>query len=197
MVAKLDLLAGQALSTEEAERRLKEEGPNDIASGRRRTIPAAAFETIREPMLLLLVVAGGIYLVLGDLQEALILLSFVLVVMGITFFQRRRTDKAMDALRDLSSPRALVIRDGKQQRIAGIEVVRDDVLILAEGDRVPADSAILECSNLMIDESMLTGESVPVQKIPCAGSIEAGKRGGDEQPRIFAGTLVVKGDGVG
>lgn len=196
MIEKLDPIVMQALSSQEAERRLKEEGQNDIASGKKRTVLGTALEIIREPMFLLLVIAGGVYLVLGDLEEALILLSFVFLVMGITFFQRRRTDKALDALRDLSSPRALVIRDGQQRRIAGIEVVRDDILILAEGDRVPADALILECANLMIDESMLTGESIPAQKVACNGAGEIGEPDEEQQPRVYAGTLVVKGHGI-
>lgn len=184
------------LSNEEAARRLKEDGPNDMPSGKKRTVFATAYNIVREPMFILLIFAGGIYLVLGDLEEALILLSFVFLVMGITFFQQRRTDKALEALRDLSSPRALVIRGGKQERIAGLDVVRDDVLVLAEGDRVPADGLVLSCSNLMIDESMLTGESIPVQKLPCDGFMEMRQPGGDQQPHVYAGTLVVKGHGL-
>ncbi len=196
MVEQYESTTIEGLSNQEAARRLEEEGPNDIPSGKKRTILGAAFEIVREPMFLLLVIAGIIYLILGDLQEALILLSFVFLIMGITFVQQRRTDKALAALRDLSSPRALVIREGEQQRIAGIEVVRDDILIMSEGDRVAADGIVLECANLMIDESMLTGESVPVHKLPCDGFGEAGGVGGDRQPTVYAGTLVVKGHGI-
>ncbi len=104
--------------------------------------------------------AGALYLVLGDLGEALLLLGFVFVIMGITLYQERKTERALEALRDLSSPRALVIRDGGRQRIPGREVVRDDLVVLAEGDRVPADAVVLESVGLAVDESLLTGESV-------------------------------------
>ncbi len=184
------------LSSEEAARRLKEEGPNDISSRKKRNVFKIAYDIFREPMFLLLVFAGGVYLLLGETREALALLSFVLLIMVITFIQERRTEKALGALRNLSSPRALVIRDGQKRRIAGIEVVRGDILVLGEGDRVPADASVIACSNLMVDESLLTGESVPVHKIPCEERLKMGAPGGDSQPSIFAGTLVVKGHGL-
>ena len=115
-------------------------------------------------MFLLLVACGVVYLVLGDVHEALMLLGFVFFVMGLTLYQERKTEHALDALRDLSSPRALVVRDGAERRIAGREVVRGDILIVNEGDRVPADAQLLSCLNMSVDESLLTGESVPVRK---------------------------------
>src|SRR4030067_3102388 len=124
------------------------------------------------------------------------LLSFVVVVMGITLYQERKTERALEALRDLSSPRALVIRDKTQKRISGREVVRDDIIVLAEGDRVPADAALISCTNLSVDESLLTGESVPVLKTFCDGMKEMGRPGGDNIPFIFSGTLVVQGYGI-
>jgi Ca2+-transporting ATPase len=196
MVDEHDIAGLEGLSDEEAARRLEEEGLNSIPSGKKRTVFRIAYDILKEPMFLLLVGAGVIYLILGDLQEALILLSFVVLVMGITFYQEHRTERALDALKDLSSPRALVIRSGRQVRIAGVEVVRDDILVLAEGDRVPADAVLFVCSNLMIDESLLTGESVPVRKLPCEGPLLMHKPGGDDLPSIFAGTLVVKGHGT-
>jgi Ca2+-transporting ATPase len=196
MVEQYDLGVVGGLTEEKAARRLKEEGLNDIPSGKKRTVFRTALDIVKEPMFLLLVIAGTIYLILGDLQGALILLSFVFLVMGITFYQERRTERALDSLRDLSSPRALVIRDGRQKRIAGVEVVRDDVLVLTEGDRVPADAIVLACANLMADESLLSGESAPVNKIPCDGFAEMERPGGDGQPFVYAGTLVVKGHGL-
>jgi Ca2+-transporting ATPase len=125
------------------------------------------------------------------------LLGFVCVVMGITFYQERKTERALEALRDLSSPRARVIRDGEMKRIPGREVVRGDILVLGEGDRVPADGAVLSCTNLSIDESLLTGESVPVRKVACPGAQpEPGCPGGDDLPFVYSGTLVVQGRGI-
>ena len=124
------------------------------------------WETICEPMFLLLAAAGALYLVMGSYGDALLLLVFVGVVMGITIVQGRRTERALEALRDMASPRALVVRDGQQQRISATEVVRGDVILLAEGDRVPGDAVLRKGLNLMADESLLTGESVPVEKRP-------------------------------
>ena len=112
----------------------------------------------------------------------------------ITIYQERRTERVLEALRDLSSPRALVIRDGAQLRIPGREVVREDVVLLREGDRVPADATLLESTHLSIDESLLTGESVPVEKTLRAPSVAI--QAGDASDRVFAGTLVVKGHGI-
>ncbi len=163
--------------------RLREEGPNELGLSQRRTLRDIAREVLREPMFGLLLGAGAIYLAMGDAREALILLGFVFVIMGITALQERRTDKALDALRDLSSPRALVLRGGASVRIPGREVVRGDMLLLAEGDRVPADGRLLQAHELAIDESMLTGESEAVAKQAPAD-------------RVFAGTLVVSGQGM-
>ena len=187
----------QGLSAAEAEARLASEGLNELhASTRRRTIEIA-LGVAREPMFLLLIIAAVTYLILGDIREALILAFWILVIMGITIFQERKTEHALEALRDLSSPRALVIRDGEQKRIAGREVVRGDLLILTEGDRVPADTVLVSCNDLMVDESLLTGESVPVRKVVWDGIQPVCRPGGDDLPYIYAGTMLVQGRGVG
>ena len=118
------------------------------------------------------------------------------VIIGITVYQEQKTERALEALRNLSSPRALVIRDGEQQRIAGREVVTGDMLILVEGDRVPADGVLLSSNNVTVDESLLTGESVPVRKIPWAEGLRAERPGGDDQPFVYSGTMVVQGQGL-
>jgi P-type Ca2+ transporter type 2C len=126
-------------------------------------------------------------------------LGFVFVIMGITFYQERKTERALESLRDLSSPRALVIRDGEEKRIAGRDVVPGDLIILSEGDRVPADAVLLSCTNLSADESLLTGESASVRKICCesAEKLPAMARpGGDDLPFAYSGSLVVQGQGV-
>ncbi|MDD1742917.1 MAG: cation-translocating P-type ATPase [Methanotrichaceae archaeon] len=180
----------------EAAERLNINGPNELPSTKPRGIFSIAIEVIKEPMFILLIAGGLIYLILGDLQEALILLSFVVVVMSITFYQERKTERALEALRDLSSPRALVIRDGVQKRIAGRDIVPGDLVILQEGDRVPADAEILSCVNLSADESLLTGESMPVRKVCSDGSIEIDRPRGDDQPFVYSGSLVVQGQGA-
>ena len=192
---KLDRIAG--LTEKEAAERLRREGYNEIPSAKKRSFFAIAFGVIREPMLLLLIAGGIIYLILGDIQEALLLLFFVCVVIGITLYQERKTERTLEALRDLSSPRAMVIRDSTTRRIAGREVVRDDIVILSEGDRVPADGIVLDCNNLMVEESLLTGESVPVHKLECPPeTTHMGRPGGDQSPYVYSGTLVVGGFGI-
>jgi P-type Ca2+ transporter type 2C len=184
------------LSEKEASIRLAAEGYNEIPSAKKRNIITIAWSVIHEPMLLLLVACGIIYLVLGDIQEAILLMGFVIVIIGITLYQERKTERALEALRDLSSPRALVIRDSESKRITGREVVRGDIIVLAEGDRVPADGVVLNGNNLMIEESLLTGESVPVHKTDAEESTEMGPPGGDNTPFIYSGTLVVAGVGI-
>ena len=187
----------EGLSEPEVARRLATDGPNELPSSRPRSIWTIAWEVTREPMFLLLLGAGAIYLILGDIEEALLLLGFVFVVIGITLYQERKTERALEALRDLSSPRALVVRDGEHRRIPGREVVRDDILILREGDRVPADAVLLSSTNLTIDESLLTGESVSVRKAPTACVAEMARPGGEDLPFVYSGTLVVQGQGMG
>ena len=165
-----------------AAQRLHEEGPNELGISQRRTLRKMAWDVAREPMFLLLMGAGAVYLVMGSAREALILLGFVVIIMVITLLQERRTDNALSALRDLSSPRALALRGGTAVRIAGRDVVRGDLLLIAEGDRIPADGMMLETHELATDESMLTGESEPVTK--------------QATHQVFAGTLVVSGQGM-
>ena len=188
----------QGLSAGAAAARLAAEGPNELPKADRRTPLRIVLEVVREPMLALLLGGGGIYLLLGNLHEALILLSFAILSVSITVVQEIRTERVLEALRDLTSPRALVIRDGARIRIAGRDVVRGDIVVLAEGDRVPADAAVLECHDLQADESLLTGESVPVRKR--AGESAAGvgvpRPGGDDLGFVFSGSLVVRGSAL-
>jgi Ca2+-transporting ATPase len=184
------------LSAAEATQRLQQHGYNELPSTQSRSLLATAWDVAREPMFLMLLACGLIYLILGDVQEALMLLGFVFVVLGITLYQERKTERALEALKDLSSPRALVIRDGERKRIAGRDVVPDDLIVLAEGDRVPADSVIISCNGLSTDESLLTGESVPVRKAIWDGAREMTRPGGEDLPFVFSGTLVVQGQGT-
>lgn len=184
------------LSGEEAARILKEEGYNELSSQSRQSFLGMLWRILSEPMLLLLVGCGVLYLFMGEAKDALILLFSVFFIIGITFYQERKTEKTLEALKKLSSPRALVIREGKQIRIAGREVVKNDIIIIREGDRVPADAVLLSCENLSVDESLLTGESVPVRKVEGSGEMKQSRPGGDDLPFIYSGSLVVSGRGV-
>ncbi|PWT87745.1 MAG: ATPase [Proteobacteria bacterium] len=188
----------QGLTASEALARLKAEGFNELPRAGRRTILRLVLDVLREPMLLLLLAGGVIYFALGDLGEALLLLAFGSISITITIVQEARTERVLESLRDLTSPRALVIRDGERIRIPGREVVRGDMIVLSEGDRVAADATVTACDDLLLDESLLTGESVPVRKRASLSPAEpsASHAGGDDQPFVFSGTLVVRGSGV-
>lgn len=184
------------LSETDAFARLQKDGPNELAAQHKRNLFTIVFEVVREPMFLMLVASGTVYMLLGEPTDAIMLLGFVLVVMTITIVQARRTEHALEALRDLSSPRALVIREGKRHRIAGREVVVGDLVVLAEGDRVPADGLLRQALHLCTDESLLTGESAAVRKVPTADSRALDRPGGDDLPSVFSGTLVTSGQGI-
>ncbi|PKL60567.1 MAG: ATPase [Methanomicrobiales archaeon HGW-Methanomicrobiales-4] len=189
----IDYPTETGLSEEIAQVRLQTEGYNELTGTSSQSILTLILGVIKEPMLLLLVAAGLIYLFLGDTHEALMLMSFVVLIMGITLYQEHKTEKTLSALRNLSSPRALVIREGNRIRIPGREVVREDLIVLAEGDRVAADASLISSRNFMVDESLLTGESLPVRKLP----VEDETREPDEKDgRIFAGSMVVQGQGI-
>ena len=197
MADTFDIKNLQGLSNDQVAARLKEDGPNDLPTSRRRNLLGIVFDVIREPMFLLLVACGTIYLATGEVTDALMLLGFVAVVMGLTIFQERRSERALEALRDLSSPRAMAIRNGRKERIAGRDVVRGDLILLAEGDRVPADAALLYSINMSVDESLLTGESAAVRKTAAPAAPAAqGRPGGDDLPFVYSGTLVTAGQGV-
>ncbi|NMM11000.1 MAG: cation-translocating P-type ATPase [Polaromonas sp.] len=197
------LPAPQGLSTAEAAQRLATEGPNLLPGSKPKSTAAIVREVLTEPMFLMLLAAGGIYLALGDRAEALFLLGFVFVVIGITLMQERKTQRALESLRDLSAPRALVIRDGQELRIAGRDVVRGDLLVLREGDRIAADALLLD-GQLEVDESLLTGEAVPVTKLPSTSNVdkpvakaaEFAVTGSNGAAALFASTVVTRGLGM-
>ena len=189
----------QGLTQAEAQSRLASEGFNELPRAGRRSSLRIVFEVLREPMLALLIAGGIVYLLLGSLEEALVLLAFACLSIGITVVQEARTERVLERLRDLTSPRALVIRGGERQRIAGREVVRGDLIVLSEGDRVPADARLLVAEGLSADESLLTGEAVPVRKTAATSDIVAGdvpRPGGEDLPLVFAGSLVVRGSAI-
>jgi len=196
MEKHIDVELIKGLSTLEVTKRLVKNGYNELPAQKRRNIFSIFFNVLKEPMLLLLLGSGLIYLLIGEPRDAYMLLTFVCVVVGITFYQERKTERALDALKNLSSPRALVIRNGKEERIAGREVVIDDIIILREGDRVPADAVILSTTNLLVDESLLTGESIPVRKNVWDYKTKPTRPGGEDLPFIFSGTMITQGRGI-
>ena len=198
-----DIRTVKGLSEGEAARRLESEGPNELPQdrGKKATrLLRIAAGVFGEPMFLLLMAGGVIYLLLGDRGQAATLLGFVAVIIGLTIYQEGKTERALGALRDLASPRARVVRDGSEKRVPGWQVVRGDIIIISEGDRVPADAVLIAALNLLVDESSLTGESAPARKTPYTGNgsfPEAVERpGGEGLPFVYSGTLAVAGFGV-
>ncbi|WP_371765411.1 cation-translocating P-type ATPase [Massilia sp.] len=184
------------LSAAEAARRLAAEGPNTLPDRTRRGWRTILGEAAREPMFLLLVGAALIYLPLGEPRESMFLLLMVVLMLGMTLYQEGRTERALQALRDLSAPASTVVRDGHRQRVPAADLVPGDVVVLTEGDRVPADAVVVETSGLLADESLLTGESVPVGKRAGVASAPPAPPGGADLPWVFAGSLVVQGDAL-
>jgi P-type Ca2+ transporter type 2C len=174
----------QGLSTTEAQARLRRDGPNALPHPDRRRWPRMLLDVVREPMLLLLLAAAGLYLLLGDARDAAILGASVLLVVALTLYQELRSERALEALRDLSSPRARVLREGELRVLSARELVVGDVMSVTEGDRVPADAHLLGNASLELDESLLTGESLPVSRAA---------REDEREATIRAGTLVVRG----
>lgn len=172
------------------------DGYNELPSTRRRSFLFLLAGVLKEPMFLLLIACSSLYIVLGDHKEGFMLMSSILLVIAITLYQERRTAKALDSLRELSSPRALVIRDGSEKRIPGREVVKGDIIVLQEGDRVPADALILDSLNLKIDESLLTGESFAVKKRNANSGESFSFVTGEDNPFVYSGTMIVHGNGI-
>ena len=175
------------LSATEAADRLRRDGPNRLPQPERRSRLAIAMKVLREPMLLLLLGAVGVYMLLGDASGALLLGVSVVAVIALTVLQEQKAERALEALRDLGSPRTRVLRDGAVCFVAAQDVVVGDLLLVSEGDRLAADARVLEETDLHVDESLLTGESLPQRR--AAG-------GDSEATRLHASTLVVRGRGL-
>jgi P-type Ca2+ transporter type 2C len=192
------------LTSSEAANRLAAQGPNELPRTGHRSAPRIVLDVLREPMFMFLVSASAVYLLLGELSEALLLSAFATTSVLITVVQEYRSERVLEALTDLTSPRALVVRDGQRQRIAGRDVVRGDIVIVSEGDRIPADAVLLRGDELAVDESLLTGESVPVRKLPrpwstipsSTGTVSEPRPGGEDTPYLFSGSLIVRGQGT-
>ncbi|MES2582411.1 MAG: cation-translocating P-type ATPase [Pseudomonadota bacterium] len=183
------------LMPDEAARRLTAEGPNTLPGSDPKSLLRITLGVLKEPMFLMLLGAGIVYLMLGDAAEATFLLVSVFAVVGLALAQERKTQRALEALRDLSAPRAQVIRGGQTLRIAGRDVVCGDLLVLHEGERIAADAVLLR-GQLAVDESLLSGESVPREKLPGLTDLPMGAPGGEGTAFLFASTVVTRGVGV-
>ena len=167
------------LTNVEAQQKLKKGGYNELPNSETKSVFEIALSVIKEPMFMLLLACGSLYLIIGDYREGIILFSSIFIIIFITFYQRQKTEKALDSLKKLSSPRTLLLRDGKTKRVPSREIVIDDIMILNEGDRISADAIVIDSNHLTIDESLLTGESVPVLK--------------ENGMPIYSGSLLIQG----
>lgn len=181
------------LSSAEAAKRLLIQGANELPSQKRPGILRQFISVIADPMLFLLIACGAIYLAIGEPKDAWMLIAFVGVVIGITFYQERKTERAVAALKNIASPIARVIRDGKEIKIPSRDLVTDDIIEIREGDRIPADGMVVKTSNLLVDEAVLTGESVSVRKTVWNGFTKRIRPGGEDLPFVYSGTLVTQG----
>lgn len=194
-------MPSQGLTPQQAERQMRIDGPNELPANAQRGLLLRATDLLREPMFALLVLAAVLYIVLGDLLEGLTLAVFVVAVLALTFYQEGRSERAMATLQALSQPLAHVIRAGQPMSIPAREVVPGDLMLLSEGDRVSADGELLSADHLQINESLLTGESLPLDKhavdesdMPGRPAQSTPKRKACEQ--VFSGTFVVRGQGL-
>lgn len=178
----------EGLSLEEVEARRQSSGYNELPDREHKNFVKIIFETAREPMILILLAIVVVYFVLGDRTEALVLMVSVLVIICIELYQNNKTEKALEALRGFSSPMCIVIRGGERISVPSRELVVGDIVVVSEGERVPADAKLIHAESLMLDESILTGESISVDKV--AGSDD------QKQTTIYSGTMVVKGHGT-
>ena len=186
--------APAGLTSAEAGRRLLRFGPNELPRAARRSLAGIVLGVLREPMFLLLALAAVIYLAIGGLGEGLLMAAFAGLSIALVVVQESRSENAIEALRALATPMARVVRDGGAQRIAAREVVPGDLLLIADGERVAADAVLRRAENLAIDESLLTGESVPVAKLALADDPPNDEAG--ETSAVYAGTLVTSGRGL-
>ena len=185
----------QGLSEAEAKTLLSTYGPNVIHEPKRRTIAQIGRDTLREPMFLLLLVAAGLYLLVGDLAEGIFLSAGALLSLGLVITQEARSEHALQALNALAEPQARVIRQGSQRAIPVTQLVPGDLVIIGEGIRVPADAILIDGDVLEVDESALTGESNPLTKKP-ASQTKPALPDRETSSALFASTLVLRGQGL-
>ncbi len=179
------------LAAAEAKRLQEQYGKNELTSQKKESFLRKVLHIICEPMFLLLIVAAIIYFILGEPRDGAIMLIFVVGIISIDVIQEWKTDKTLNALKDLSAPHVTVIRDGKEQTIASCDLVPGDLMMIYEGVKIPADGIVLKCNDLCVDESSLTGEAEGVWKIPT----ESAEPISDywRKDYCYAGTLVTQG----
>ena len=182
------------LTNEEVKALQLEYGKNELTSQKKESFVKKVLHIISEPMFLLLMIAAVIYFILGEPRDGMIMLIFVIGIISIDVIQEWKTDKTLNALKDLSAPHINVLRDSKETQIASTDLVPGDMMMIHEGIKIPADGFVVRCSDLCVDESSLTGEAEGVWKIP-AENIELSTDYW-RKDYCYAGTLVTQGSAV-
>ncbi|MBU5688736.1 MAG: calcium-transporting P-type ATPase, PMR1-type [Candidatus Aenigmarchaeota archaeon] len=180
------------LNSEEAERRLKIYGPNELKQEKKRSWINIFLNQFKNFLIIILLIATVISFLIGEVIDAIIILIIVFLCAFLGFIQEYRSEKAVEALKKLTSPEAKVIRGGEEIKIYAKDIVPGDIIVLETGDKVPADARIIEEINLQVDESMLTGESHPVKKVTFTLE-NIGLALADRKNMVYAGTIVVSG----
>jgi len=181
----------QGLTSEQALKLQEQYGKNELAQQKTESFFHKVLHVLREPMFLLLIVAAIIYFVLGEPRDGAIMLVFVIGIISIDAIQEWKTDKTLNALKDLSAPRITALRDGKEVVIASADLVPGDVMLIAEGVKIPADGAVIKANDLCVDESSLTGEAEGVWKVTVDNTPQSNDYW--RKDYCYAGTLVTQG----
>jgi len=180
------------LSSEKAKELLSEHGKNRLISGKKKPAAVLFFSQFKDLLILILLVSTGISVLMGEITEAIAIIVIVFLNALLGFLQEYRTEKTLEAMKQLAAPEAWVIRDGKTLSVPAEELVPGDLILLKAGSRVPADALVLESAELAADESLITGESVPVKKKVCI-SLSATQSGPNRSDMVYMGTILTKG----
>ncbi|HAG10299.1 MAG TPA: HAD family hydrolase [Desulfotomaculum sp.] len=190
-----DTILLQGLTDEQAKMLQDQFGKNELADKRKQSFFMKVLHIVSEPMFLLLIIAAVIYFILGEPRDGAIMLFFVLGIISIDVIQEWKTDRTLDALKDLTAPRSKVIRNGKEQMISSADIVPGDLMIISEGGKIPADGEIIRENDLCVDESLLTGEAEGVWKT-ASGSKSGNSAEYWRKDYCYAGTMVIQGSAI-
>ena len=193
VIAALKGNAERGLTGEEATSRLSVYGPNEIQETKKESMWNLLLGQFKEVLILILIAAAVISFLIGEVIDSVVILAIVFASAGLGFYQEYRAEKSLALLRNLAAPSAMVIRDGQEKLVPARDLVPGDLVILDPGDKVPAYARIIDEMNLQIDEAMLTGESVPVDKSPQKLEVEIPLQ--EMGNLVFSGTVVTYGRG--
>lgn len=188
----LDKINFKGLTSQEAQKRLLKYGPNVLEEGRRISPIQIFLNQFQDFMVMVLLAATLISALMGELADALTITVIVILNAILGFVQEYKTEKSLEALKKLAAPSAKVLRDGEEKEVEASQIVIDDVILLGAGDKVPADALLIEAHNLEVDESILTGESVPVHK---EAPLNLNRTAVESRNMVYMGTVVTKGKG--